>query len=66
MAGKSLQSGVSILPRNRRAAGVAESSEWLLDAFRDDEDFTDEDVEYIEEIFGLDEDTNIRWFYKRR
>jgi hypothetical protein len=38
----------------------------LLDVFRDDEDFTDEEVEAIGEILGLGEDTNIRFFYKRR
>ena len=42
------------------------SSEMLLDVFRDDEDFTDEEVEAIGEILGLGEDTNIRFFYKRR
>ena len=39
---------------------------WLLDAFRDDEDITDEEVEALEEIFGLDEDINIRLFYMRK
>ena len=42
------------------------SSEMLLDVFREDEDLTDEEVEALEEIFGLDEDTNLRFFYKRR
>ena len=41
-------------------------SEWLLEAFTEDEDFTDEEVEIIGEVLGLDEDTNIRFFYKRR
>ena len=39
-------------------------SEFLLDAFRADEDFTDEDVVLFRGIF--DEDTNIRFFFKRR
>ena len=42
------------------------SSEMLLDVWREDEDFTDEDVEALGESFGLDEDTNIRLFYKRK
>ena len=42
------------------------SSEMLLDVFREDEDLTDEDVEALEEVFGLGEDTNIRLFYKRK
>ena len=39
-------------------------SEVLLDAFRADEDFTDEDVVLFRGIF--DEDTNIRFFFKRK
>lgn len=40
------------------------SSELLLDAFRADEDFTDLDVAMFEMIFA--EDTNIRFFLKRK
>ena len=40
------------------------SSEYLLDSFREDDDFTDEDIVLFREIF--DEDTNIRFFFKRK
>ena len=42
------------------------SSEMLLDVWREDEDLTDEEVETLEEVFSLDEDINIRLFYKRK
>lgn len=42
------------------------SSEMLLDVWREDEDLTDEEVEALEEVFGLGEDINFRLFYKRK
>ena len=42
------------------------SWEWLLYALVEDQDFTDEEIELLEKALGLDEDTNIRVFYKRR
>ena len=40
------------------------SSEFLLDALREDDDLTDEALVWLREIF--DEDVNIRLFFKRR
>ena len=42
------------------------SSELLLDALREDDDFTDEDIALFGEIFDVEDDTQIRFFYKRR
>ena len=42
------------------------SSELLLDALREDDDFTDEDIALFDEVFDVEDDTQIRFFYKRR
>ena len=42
------------------------SSELLLDALREDGDFSDEDIAAYSEIFDVDDDTQYRFFYKRR
>ena len=40
--------------------------EHILDALREDEDFSDEDIAVYREIFDVDDDTQFRFFYKRR
>lgn len=40
--------------------------ELVQDYLREDEDFSQEDIAVVSEIFGLDDDTQFRLFYKRR
>lgn len=40
--------------------------ELVHDYLREDEDFSQEDIAVVSEIFGLDDDTQFRLFYKRR
>ena len=42
------------------------SSELLLDILREDGDFSDEDIAMFREIYDVDDDTQFRFFYKRR
>ena len=42
------------------------SFERILDALREDEDFTDEDIALYRELFDVEEDTQFRFFFKRR
>ena len=42
------------------------SSEFVLNSLREDEDFTDLEVALFREVFDFDEDTNVRFFFKRR